>query len=94
MLNASSRPRSSPAATAAMLLPRPPRMATVKPLMASAAPMSYWVWVSGEITQPASAPMPALSMKDSVTILPVVDPAQARGHPVRRRRPAWPGPSA
>ncbi len=51
-----------------MLLPSPPRIATVNPLIASGAPMSYCVWVTGEITQPASAPMPALSMKDSVTI--------------------------
>src|SRR5208337_4324321 len=50
------------------LLPRPPRMATVNPLIASGEPMSYWVWVTGEITQPASAPTPALSMKEAVTI--------------------------
>ena len=30
--------------------------------------MSYWVCVIGEITQPARAPMPALSMNESVTI--------------------------
>ena len=40
---ASITPSSRPAATAAPLLPRPPRMATVNPLMARAVPESYWV---------------------------------------------------
>jgi hypothetical protein len=62
----SMTPSRSPAATAARLLPRPPRMATVKPLMARPVPMPYWVWVMGLTTQPASAPMPALSTKERV----------------------------
>src|SRR6266545_4867128 len=57
----------NPAATAAMLLPSPPRMATAKPFSARPAPMAWCVEVMGETTQPASAPMPALRTKESVT---------------------------
>jgi len=68
MLNASMSPMTTPAMTAAMLFPRPPRIATVKPLIARGAPMSYCVWARGEMTHPANAPMAAAIMNEYVTI--------------------------
>ena len=60
MLKDSIMPRMRPANTAAVLLPRPPSMATVKPFMASPVPLSYWTYDIGQTTQPAKAPIPAL----------------------------------
>ena len=67
MLAVSSTPTSSPAATAAVTLPRPPRTAQVKPFTASDVPMSYCVCVRGETTHPASAPMAAAMKNERVT---------------------------
>ena len=66
-----------PAPTAAMLFPSPPRMATVNPLMASPAPILYCVYVIGDTTQPARAPMPADRMKDKVSRAEAVSQAWA-----------------
>src|SRR5512134_997125 len=41
MLKDSSMPRIRPPPTAAVLLPSPPRIATVKPLIANGVPLSY-----------------------------------------------------
>src|SRR5690242_9841937 len=67
-------PRTRPATTAARLDPRPPRIATVKPLMARGVPTLYCVYVIGETTQPARAPIPAESTNESVTRFRVGSP--------------------
>ena len=89
MLNDSSMPSISPAATAPMLLPSPPSMATVKPLIASPVPLSYWVCVIGDTTAPASAPMPALSTKESVTMFFALMPQRVAASRLDEQARIW-----
>ncbi len=67
MLADSRTPTRIPAPTAALTFPSPPSTAHVNPLTARDVPMSYCVWVMGETTQPARAPMAEAMKKESVT---------------------------